>query len=173
MSMTCESDPNYNIDIFESDLISIDKKEAYTVNDKLYFNCSFSRYLSEIGFENKTDIYKSTGSENFILNFTIYKKNEQNEWIYVDDSTSFVAEKGSFDILEYQTKALCALNKNTNIYEFRGAYTMSQPGEYKLEIYTELRPKTILNTISINIKTTVFEFPKKDYEPTIYLFTVN
>lgn len=173
MSMTCDEDPYYNKDFFESDLISIDKKSTYAVNDKLYFNCNFSRYLAEKGFVEKNDIFRTSGSEIFVLPFRLSKKDSENNWKYVPITAMFITENGGIDDAEFVSNALCILNKNTNQYEFRGAYTLSEVGTYKLEINTELRPKTFLNNISVNIKTTVFEVAINKYDQAEYLFSVN
>jgi hypothetical protein len=136
-------------------LIQIEAKSSYKVNDILYINCSFSRYLPEKGYDTLLDIYKTTKSEEYFFNFDLEKKSTYGTWSPITIGKHLVVEKGKLNEY-YGNTAICILNKVTNQYEFRGGIPLLEPGIYRIHISGFLNSVYTNNSsIKVNILTTI------------------
>ncbi len=83
-------------DIKASNLIQIETLSSYKLNDLIYSNASFSRYLPEEGFEDLLDIYKTTQSKEYSFNFILEKKSAYDTWTTIDIGNKIVVNNGKF-----------------------------------------------------------------------------
>ena len=180
-STTCTEEPNFYTKIIEvENAISIDNKDSYVVNDVVYINALFSRYLPENGFDNILDIYKTTQSNKYTFNFYLDKKNSENIWLNLDFLNNLIIEKGEINFENntnnYNTNdqfAICVLNNLTNQYEFRAGISILETGEYRLRVLRKLIPKTLNNNINLEIETTINNLEIQEEMYVNYLFSVN
>ncbi len=170
-AFTCNDDPNYNQDIEIDNLIIIEKKNNYTLNDVLNFNSKFSRFLPEKNQNKLVDLLKTTGSENFKFNFYLNKINPVDKNFKISPE-NYIVDKGKFED-EYYGSAICVLNNETNEYEFRGGIKLLQKGTYDLRITAEINPVKVTTGISINLITNVFEVDNDTNFNSSYIFVVN
>ena len=165
-STTCESDYNdinvKNLNI--PNLIEIEIHPVYNVNDILYINSSFSRYLPEAGYSTLLDIYKTTGSDRYGFSFNLEKKSAYNTWSNLDINSSLNIDKG-----EFQYGAICVLNNVTNQYEFRAGIPLLEAGQYRLSFQPYLNQYSYTNKLIVNINTTAADLDNEGF----YNFTVN
>lgn len=173
-STTCEQEPNYySKSIKVTNLIHIEKKVNYDVNDVLFINALFSRFLPEDAFGNLLDIYRTTLSDRYIISYYLSKKNADNTMTNALIYSNLIIDKGEIIDQNSEKHSLCILDKNTNKYEFRIGIPLLESGEYVLKIEPILNPYQINNKINLVIKTTVNDIEiNKDSIPS-YNFTVN
>ena len=166
-STSCENDYNdANVKtLYISDLINIETQSNYNLNDVLYINSLFSRYLPEAGYSTLLDIYKTTGSDKYTFNFSLEKKSAYNTWSNLDVSTSIIIDKGEI----YGNRAICVLNNTTNQYEFRAGIPLLEAGQYRISIEPYLNQYSYSNIVNVYIRTTVNDLDSEGY----YNFTVN
>ena len=165
-STTCENDYNdINVkNLYIPNLIEIETQPSYNVNDILYINSYFSRYLPEDGYSTLLDIYKTTGSDRYCFRFSLEKKSAYNTWSNLDVNTSLIIDKG-----EFQYGAICVLNNVTNKYEFRAGIPLLEAGQYRISIESYLNQYSYSNKVNVYIKTTVNDLDNEGF----YNFTVN
>lgn len=180
-STTCTEEPNFYTKIIKVENgISIDSKDSYVINDVVYINALFSRYLPENGFDTILDIYKTTQSNKYTFNFYLDKKNSENVWLNIDFLNDLIIEKGEINFEDitnnYYTNdqfAICVLNNFTNQYEFRAGIPILETGQYRLRVLRKLMPKTLNNDINLEIETTINSLEIQDDMYVSYLFSVN
>lgn len=173
-STTCEQEPNYySKSIKVTNLIRIEEKANYAVNDVLYINALFSRFLPEDAFGNLLDIYRTTLSDRYIISYYLSKKNADNTISNALIYSNLIIDKGEIIDQNNEKNSLCVLDKSTNKYEFRVGIPLLESGEYILKITPNLIPFRINNKVKLIIGTSINNTVKdKDSIPT-YNFTVN
>jgi hypothetical protein len=150
-------------------LIQVETAPSYNVNDLIYINASFSRYLPEEGFSDLLDIYKTSKTKEYSFSFTLEKKSAYGTWTAVNFGDKIVVSKGKL-YKSYDDIAVCELNSLNEKYEFRAALPLLETGEFRLRVSNQLRPDYSSNSnIIIYISTTV----DKVNEQGEYSFTVN
>lgn len=176
-STTCEDDNFYDKSIKIDNLIDVETNPNYNVGDIIYVNSLFSRYLPEEGYSNFLDIYKTTGSNKFGFNISLFKKDASNDWILEDLSQTTLLDKGEirFNTINnyYDKNCLPVLNTSNNNYEFRVGIKLLDPGEYELSINTILSPIDIKNKVNLEIFTTIDGFNDDLNNDYSYTFIVN
>ncbi len=151
-------------------IIDIENQINYQINDLIYFNAQFSRFLPEPGYTNPLDIFINNKSDRYYIGYSLEKKTAYNNWSYLDLNGNIIADKGEITNIS----AICVLNNTTNNYEFRGGIKLLETGNYRLNISTYLTPSNNFNyyndkIIQIQIYTTVVDYVNSN----TYEFTVN
>jgi len=135
VSCTNDYDPYYrNKTIKVPNLIHIETQTQYNLNDTLFVNVIFSRYLPEEGYIDLLDIYKTTLSDKFSFRYDLYKKTAYGNWAYYDVTGSLIVTKG---VLYYNDLA-SLYNSNTKNYELRFGIPLKEIGEFKLILNHQL-----------------------------------
>ncbi|MBC5838717.1 hypothetical protein [Flavobacterium muglaense] len=135
--------------------IQIEAKSSYQLNDVLYVNATFSRYLQEKGFDTLLDIYKSTSSDEYYFNFYLEKKSAYGTWSAIDLGEKLIIQKGKSSNY-YGNTAICLLDQVTNLYEFRAGIPLLEKGTYRLNISKTIFPSYSNNSyIAVYIETTI------------------
>lgn len=149
-------------------LIQIETLPTYKLNDLIYINSSFSRYLPEEGYNDLLDIYKTTKSSEYAFDFVLEKKSAYDTWTQINIGNKIVVSKGK-SFTSYANTAVCLLNLETNLYEFRGGIPLLETGEFRLRVASTLFPvDSDSSSISVYIKTTIDKVDNQGY----YNFTV-
>ncbi len=115
-------------------LIHIETYNQYHLNDTLFVNVSFSRYLPEEGYPDLLDVHKTTLSDTFSYGCGLYKKTAYDNWAYYDVTGSLIVTKGVF----YYDDLASLYNPNTKNYELRFGIPLKEIGEFKLILNNEL-----------------------------------
>lgn len=150
-------------------LIQIETSPSYKVNDLIYINASFSKYLPEEGFSDLLDIYKTSKSKEYLFSFSLEKKSAYGTWSAVNFGDKIVVSKGKV-YKSYDDLAVCELNPQNDKYEFRAGLPLLETGEFRLRVSNQLRPDYSNNSyITIYITTTVDKIDEQGQ----YSFTVN
>jgi hypothetical protein len=158
-------------DLMIDNLIQIETLPNYKVNDVLYINSSFSRYMPEAGYAIPLDIYKTSKSEQFYFNCFIEKQSANAKWESIDLSKEVLPKKGVLEVVFNSFKMFCALDPISNLYELRVGITLTKPGNYRMRIDKTLLPKYADKSIVyLNINTTISQV---DTTTGFYNFTVN
>jgi hypothetical protein len=158
-------------DLKIDNLIQIETLPNYKVNDVLYINSSFSRYMPEEGYTIPLDIYKTSKSEQFYFYCFLEKQTSNNNWDRIDLGKRLQVTKGSFEESLNGFSALCVLDPITNLYEFRGGIQLMESGNYRIHINQTLLPKySDKSIVYLNIITTISQMGTKNG---LYNFTVN
>lgn len=156
-------------DIKDSNLIQIETLPSYKLNDLIYINSSFSRYLPEEGYDDLLDIYKTTKSEEYSFEFILEKKSAYDTWTPINIGNKIVLNKGK----SYANNVIigvCVFNPETNLYEFRAGIPLLETGEFRLRINSSLYPVyTNSSYISVYIHTTINQVDNQGN----YYFKVN
>ncbi len=156
-------------DIKASNLIHIETLPSYKLNDLIYINSSFSRYLPEEGYDDLLDIYKTTKSNEYSFEFLLEKKSAYDTWTPINIGNKIVVNIGKL----YSSNAsigVCLFNPETNRYEFRAGIPLLETGEFRLRISSNLYPlDTNSSYISVYIYTTISQVDNQGN----YYFTVN
>lgn len=156
-------------DIKASNLIQIETLPNYKLNDLIYINSSFSRYLPEEGFTDLLDIFKTTKSEEYTFEFILEKKSAYDTWTPINIGNKIVVNKGK-SYTSNATVGVCVFNPESNKYEFRAGIPLLETGEFRLRISNNLYPVyTNSSYISVYIYTTISQVNDQGY----YTFTVN
>lgn len=156
-------------DIKASNLIEIETLPSYKVNDLIYINATFSRYLPEEGFEDLLDIYKTTQSKEYSFGFVLERKSAYDTWTTIDIGNKIVVNKGKFYGIN-STIGICVFNPENNKYEFRAGIPLLETGEFRLRMSSNLYPlDTNSSNISVYIRTTISQVDKQGD----YYFKVN
>ena len=171
LNFQCDRENINSKEIFVKDLIKIEAKDSYIVNDKLFFEVNLPRYVYEEGKNTPLDVFKTTNSTQFHLNSQIrlQKLSALNLWNdYGLDQNSYVIEKGEI------YNAL-VLNTQNNIYEFRVGIKLPETGTYRLSLQPYLESPYLSNdSFSLRIKTSVIGYNIKDeFNNDFYQFKVN
>lgn len=128
-------EPYYNsINIQVPNLIQIETQTNYHLQDTLFVNALFSRYLPESNYPDLLDIYKTTKADKFIFQYSLYKKTAYNNYTQINVSNHIAQIKGSFH--NYYVASL--YNPFNQKYELRFGIPLLERGEYKLMINKEM-----------------------------------
>lgn len=165
-AMQCDRDPLNVRSIFVENLITIETKNNYVVNDSIIVNASFSRFLPETGYSNLLDIFKSSNSNGFIFNIYIKKKLNDDSWEQIDLRPIIVLKKGS---LSQYNEFTSILNPAINQYEFKASFPLLEIGEYEIDISEGLRQNNQSSKVILELSTNIDELNQDG----VYLFTVN
>lgn len=173
-SCTSRDDSNEyrNIQLNVENLVVFEEQPTYAINDYVYFNADFSRYLPENGYSDLLDIYKTTNANSFIFGFSLHKKNAYGNWSEIDFGDNYDVEKGNI-IKDYGVSGISILNNSTNVYEFKSGIKLLESGEFKLEVSTYFIP---YNQVSNNNKTvylSLFSTNNTINYSNEYIFTVD
>jgi hypothetical protein len=138
-----------------SNLIQIETLPSYKLNDFIYINASFSRYLPEEGYDDLLDIYKTTKSNEYNFEFILEKKSAYDSWTPINIGSKIVVNKGK-SYAYNSSIGVCVFNPETNKYEFRAGIPLLETGEFRVRIANNLYPVyTNSNHISVYIYTTI------------------
>lgn len=162
---------NYkNINLNIPNLIQFETQPTFNINDYVYFNINFSRYLPEQGYSDLLDIYKTTGATNFIFNFNLYKKSAYNIYEKVNFSTFYILDKGAIENT-YYSNGFALYNDINKMYEFRAGIQLLEQGNYKLEIEPYINP--INQPYHKNIYLSIYSVSNSNDFTNEYFFQVN
>lgn len=171
----------YNVQyVNTSGLVTIQTQPSYAVNDILYVNGNFSRFVNETNQVNPLDIFKTTGgAAKFNFSYILEKKLNATTWNIVDYTNS------QLDINDGQATAASYIygsslyNTTTQYYEFQVGVPLLSAGDYRLSFVNngengnintvELRSESKGTNMFLNINSTVSNLDSNGY----YLFTVN
>lgn len=157
------------------DLIHVENQNVYQVGDVIYLNTNFSKLLSEPGFSNPLDIYKTTDGASFSFSFGLEKRNPDNTWSIVNLQNKMIADQGRIFDGDYSI-AEAIYNPITETYQFRAGIPLQELGTYR--IFFGISESSHLELASINsnkkstylsIKTTTNNLDNNGY----YNFTVD
>ena len=154
--------------ITASNLIQIETLPSYKVNNLIYINASFSRYLPEEGYDDLLDIFKTTESKEYAFEFILEKKSAYDTWTTIDIGNKIVVNNGKFYGINSNI-GICVFNPENNKYEFRVGIPLLETGEFRLRMSTNLHPlDTNSSNISVHISTSINQVDKQGD----YYFTV-
>ncbi|NRT14856.1 hypothetical protein HNP99_001200 [Flavobacterium sp. 28A] len=149
--------------------IKIETKKSYQLNDVLYVNASFSRYLQETGFDTLLDIYKTTNSDEYYFSYYLEKKSAYGTWSTIDIGENLILEKGKLNSY-YGNYCLCILDPVSNLYEFRVGIPLLEKGEYRLNIANIIAPSYADNSVlALYVATSINDVDENGY----YNFSIN
>lgn len=152
-----------------SNLIQIETLPSYKLNDFMYINASFSRYLPEEGYQDLLDIYKTTNSNEYTFQFFLEKKSAYDTWTLLDIGSKIVVKKGK-SYTNNATIGVCVFNPEKNQYEFRAGIPLLETGEFRLRVTNNLYPVYSSSSyIAVYIYTTINQVDNQGN----YYFTVN
>lgn len=167
-----DDDNSYRRSVFLNvpNLILIESQPNFNINDYIYFDVNFSRYLPEEGFTDLLDIYKTTGATKFSFSFTLYKKSAYNIYEPINFGDFYIQEKG--EIFTAHTSLGNAIyNSSNEQYEFRAGIQLLETGAYKLEIDPYIYPNNSSNSNAINLS--IFSKNNPNDYTNSYEFQVN
>ncbi len=127
-----DDDSSYiNLEI--QDAIVFENNQNYVVGDTIFFELNFSRYLDEAGFDNKLDIFESSGADSFFYDFSLNKFSEQaGGFRYIDVADEFIfTEKGTVTGFG---GASADLNQEKTLYESRVGLILVETGSFQLDL---------------------------------------
>lgn len=166
MAFQCEDEPFATKEINVPDLIKIETKNNYVVNDSIHIDATFSRYLPESGFTNLLDIYKTSNSPKFSFSLSLEKKNSDDTWAIINP-TIVKVNKGEYILMaSYATTILNLVNNN---YESRVGFKLNEIGEYRIGVSKNLFQTENTQKIRLNISSSNDKLDQNGY----YIFTVN
>jgi hypothetical protein len=152
-----------------SNLIEIETLPTYKLNDLIYINSSFSKYLQEEGYDDLLDIYKTTKSNEYTFEFILEKKSAYDTWNTVNIGNKIIVNKGK-SYANNVNIGVCVFNPETNLYEFRAGIPLLEIGEFRLRMAGNLYPVyTNSSYISVYIYTTINKVDNQGN----YYFTVD
>ena len=163
---TCEEDEPYaKKNITVPNLIKIETLNNYNVNDVLYIDASFSRFLPEEGYSTLLDIYRTSTSNIFRFELYLEKKQTDDTWLRVENSNAILL-KGEY--FGNNGEGLTILNATNNVYEFKVGFPLQTTGDFRLKVSKGFYQVVQTDKISLNITTTVPELNDEGF----YSFTV-
>lgn len=115
------------------DSFVFENERTYVVEDTIYFELNFSRYLFEEGYSNLLDIYETTGSEEFSYSFRFSKFSDfSNSYLPINIAEDFVfAEKGKVSGQSNEVRAV--LNDEQTMYESRIGIKLAETGNFNFD----------------------------------------
>lgn len=116
-------------------LVTIETQTNYSVNDVLWINTNFSRFLSEPDQTTPLDVFKTTNSNQFSFLYSFEKQNGENEWQLVASNEDFIVDQGLVNINNYIT-ALAIYNPTSQTYAYRGGIRLTEPGNYRIGFFS-------------------------------------
>jgi hypothetical protein len=115
-------------------LVTIEKQSSYVVNDILWVNANFSRFLTEPNQTTPLDIFKTTNSNQFSFLYTIEKQNSDNTWQNIANDDLFVVDKGLVSVNNFIT-AFAIYNAAAQEYDYRGGIRLNETGTYRIGFF--------------------------------------
>lgn len=177
-SISCTNNDNqfYNVQYANaSGLVTIQTQPSYSVNDVLYVNASFSRYLFEVNQTNPLDIYKTTGgATKYNFSYVLEKQIDPSNWSVINNPLTVVqgtAISGSYIL------GSCTYNPLSQNYEYKVGIPLTSSGNYRINFgynstsnnSVELRSESTGNNLFLNINSLISGLdPNGNYN-----FTVN
>jgi hypothetical protein len=177
-SISCTNNDNqfYNVQYANATgLVTIQTQPSYSVNDILYVNASFSRYLYELNQPNLLDIYRTTGgATKYNFSYVLEKQNSSSGWSVVNNPLTVVqgsAISGSYIL------GSCIYNPLSQNYEYKVGVPLLTTGNYRLNFgynsnsnnSVELRSESTGNNLFLNIDSQISGLDANGN----YSFTVN
>lgn len=159
-----------SINLNVPNLIQIESQPNFNINDYIYFDVNFSRYLPEEGFTDLLDIYKTTDATKFSFSFTLYKKSAYNIYEPINFGDFYILEKGEI-FSDHSSFGNAVYNSSNELYEFRAGIQLLETGEYKLEIDPYIYPNNSSNSNAINLS--IFSINNQNDFTNVYEFQVN
>jgi hypothetical protein len=173
-----DSDFYNEIAITVPEIVSIENQNSYQINDTVWMQTNFSRYIQEPNQTKLLDVYATTGeATGFVFPFFIEKKQANGDWTFYALGTNLIEKKGiSREYTGYYV-ANSLYNSVTQNYEFRSGFKLTEIGEYQLNFGYEsianrsvtLRSTSAAQQLFINIRSSVLALNSSGYYP----FTVN
>lgn len=152
-----------------SNLIQIEAQPTNKLNDLIFVNASFSRFLPEEGYSDLLDIYKTTKSTEYTFEFILEKKSAYNTWTPLNIGSKIDVTKGkSYNTTT--TTAVCVFNPVTNLYEFSAGIPLLETGEIRVRISNYLYP---VYTSTSNIQVYIYTSISKLDDQGAFYFTIN
>jgi hypothetical protein len=173
-----DSDFYNEIAITIPEIVSIETQNSYQINDTVWMQTNFSRYLQEPNQAKMLDVYATTGeATGFIFPFFIEKKQANGDWTFYALGTNLIAKKGISQEYSGYYVGTSIYNNATEKYEFRSGIKLTEVGEYRLNFGYEsianrsatLRSTSAAQQLFINIRSSVSALNSSGY----YAFTVN
>jgi hypothetical protein len=181
MAADCSNkDSEFYNDVFISvpDLVKIETKPAYVVNDILWLNSdSFSRYLTEVNQSRPLDVFKTTtGAVSFSFTYVLEKRSGDT-WNVVPLGANLIHDKGNAAETDSFIAAYCIYNDAGKTYDFRYGAKLVQAGDYRVSFGynsinttdVELRSDSTDHNLFLNINSANPKLDGGGY----YNFTVN
>ena len=177
--IACDSNDDgfYNtIYIDTANLVQIEQLADYEVNDIIYVNALIPNLLSEPGEISLLNLRKTTGNAD-TFEFTYFLERQQNEeWLPVDVTTSYQSDAGQFNTGSF-VQALPQYMAQEEAYIYRGGIKLLQTGNYRLSFgynstavdKVELASNSRNNNITVKISSSTNQVDSNGY----YNFTVN
>ncbi len=146
--------PDEYISLNVQDLIIVNALPQYKTGDVLTIETVFSKLQKEPGQNTLLDIYKTTQSKEFGYSFTLEKKVFNGNYLAIDLlSSDFVKDgKGKLTLGAFPM-AICLLNENNNLYEFKQGLILNEPGFYSLRFNQNIKNVSFQNNFRVDIFT--------------------
>lgn len=171
----------YNVQyVNTSGLVTIQTQPSYAVNDILYVNGNFSRFVNETNQVNPLDIFKTTGgATKFNFSYILEKKLNATTWNIAEYTNSQLDINDGQAVSESYIYGSSLYNTASQDYEFQVGVPLLSAGEYRLSFVNngenenintvELRSESKGTNMFLNINSAVSNLDSNGY----YLFTVN
>ena len=181
MLASCSSKDNdfYNeIAISVPEIVTIESPTSLLVNDTVWMQANFSRYLQEANQSKLLDVYATTGAApSFAFPFFIEKKQGNGDWTFYPLGNNLVEKKGRAREYSGYYVGTSLYNEQNLLYEFRSGFRLTEAGEYRLNFGFEsianrsvtLRSSSAAQQLFLNIRSSVSALNSSGY----YTFTVN
>jgi hypothetical protein len=173
-----DSDFYNEIAITIPEIVSIETQNSYQINDTVWMQANFSRYIQEPNQTKLLDVYATTGeATGFIFPFFIEKKQPNGDWTFYALGNNLIEKKGISQEYSGYYVGTSVYNNTAEKYEFRSGFKLTEAGEYRLNFGYEsianrsvtLRSTSAAQQLFINIRSSVLALNSSGY----YLFTVN
>jgi hypothetical protein len=181
MLASCSSKDNdfYNeIAISVPEIVTIESPTSLLINDTVWMQANFSRYLQEANQAKLLDVYVTTGAApSFAFPFFIEKKQGNGDWTFYPLGNNLIEKKGRAREYSGYYVGTSLYNEQNLLYEFRSGFKLTEAGEYRLNFGYEsianrsvtLRSSSAAQQLFLNIRSSVSALNSSGY----YAFTVN
>ncbi|MBC7524877.1 MAG: hypothetical protein H7239_10595 [Flavobacterium sp.] len=133
-SCNTNDDQFYNIQYTAiPNLVQIETKPSYAVNDYIYVNATLNRLQNEAGQTTLLDLRKSTGNANsFNFTYLLEKRINASDWQIVSSTpTNTITTTGRFFSGDFYG-AFADFDTVADAYKFRTGLKLESAGEYRI-----------------------------------------
>ncbi|MBU3682358.1 MAG: hypothetical protein FGM16_10535 [Flavobacterium sp.] len=171
-----DSDFYNEIAITVPEIVTLENQNSYQINDTVWIQSNFSRYLQESNQTKLLDVYATTGeASGFIFPFFIEKKQTNGDWTFYALGTNLIEKKGISQEYSGYYVGTSVYNNAGEKYEFRSGIKLTEAGEYRLNFGYEsianrsvtLRSTSTAKQLFINIRSSVSALNSSGYYPFI------
>lgn len=155
-------------------LIQVENQDVYLVGEEIYLNTHFSRFLTEPGYSNQLDLFKTTDGASFSFSFGLEKRNPDNSWTVVNLENKMVPDEGRIYDGDYCI-GQAIYNPDTQTYQFRAGIPLQETGTYRIFFGISETSHLELTSINANKRSTYLSIKTttNDLSNGFYNFTVN